>query len=77
MNTQEAIGEFGLEVVERLLAAQVEMTGRVVEGFVEFAAFDGDVEMRLLVGQDEFDAADELDQIDWLGALATAEFYHC
>ena len=88
MTREEAINEAGMDAVKAVEKENVAQTCRLTEGtdyagYVEFSAsvdfIDGNNDERqlvmyVLVDEDEFDAVEELDQIDWDAAIEKAEF---
>ena len=79
----EAINQVGLEAVESVESEHADFTGRLTDstttGMTEFCAsveLDGGRRLMIyiLVDSDEVMAVDDLSQIDWVGAAASAEF---
>ena len=88
MTRNEAIKEAGIKTVEAVETENVDFTNRVTDGtndagYVEFSAsvdfVDNDdnaciLTMILLIDEDEVNASDDLDQIDWDAAIKDAKF---
>ena len=83
MNRKEAIKNTSLELVEKAESENVDFTNRVTgNGHTEFSASvkfededgEGTLVMLVLVPDEEVDAHEELDQIDWDKYIAEAEY---
>ncbi len=83
LNREEAIKATSLELVEKVESENADFTNRVTDnGHTEFSASvrfededgEGTLTMLVLIPDEEVDACEELDQIDWDKHIAEAEY---